>query len=186
MRQPVVAHATLILKIPNRCHVHGGIAKIVNLHEVDNGGIHKVSGPPHLCCTGCPAVGPDFGCQKQLAAIGAGSNDVADDFFRAVVHRRSVDDAAALCDHHVDNILTLLNFGCGAGDIEDLVGTQSDCGQRLARCRNDVRQHRRCAFRRGKTGQGAQYNARGYDLAAIPSIRTHVKPLSLSCLACRR
>jgi hypothetical protein len=64
------------------------VSQIVNLHQIHHACIHPFAGRTHLSFAGRFSIRPDFRRKKQLVTIPTRFNNVANDIFGSVVHRR--------------------------------------------------------------------------------------------------
>ena len=141
MGKAAVANPPVFLQLRNRSHVHCGIAQIVNLHQIDEVGVHEIGRAFHLRNAGLAAVRPDLGGQEESVAPGTRIDNVTDDFLRAVVHGRGVQQAAAGRDKAFHNFFASCDLVRSTFYVEDLIGSKTDYGQRLATCGNRFGPH---------------------------------------------
>jgi hypothetical protein len=81
------------------------IDEVVHLHQVDARRAQSAHRLFHLCDAGASAGRPHLRGEEQLRTNAEFRGEVADDLFRASVHRRRIDDSSAGRHELAENVL---------------------------------------------------------------------------------
>ena len=180
VRESTVADFSLFLEFSNTGHMDGGIAKVMHLHQVDDVCVHESGRSFHLVDPRVAPVCPDLRSEKHRITRSTVRNYVADDFFRPVIHRRAVDDAAAGAEQQVDDFTARVQLRGRALDIEHAVGAEPDHRQPFIARRDRACDHA-LLIGESRKGYGTQGCASAQHVAPCPAGTGHcLSPLARS------
>ena len=103
VRDADVADLSLLFPLAQRRQIRAPIDEVVDLHQIDAIGAQQSKRIFHLRDAGLLSLRPHFRRDKCFRSQIAHGEQFAGGFFRAAVHRRTVDDAAARREQRVEH-----------------------------------------------------------------------------------
>ena len=158
VRDAEVADAALFLPGAQRRELRLPVDQVVDLHQVDAVGAKELDRPFHLRDAGFTSARPHLGGDERLVACLHRRQHVADDALRGAVHRRGIDDRAAVGEQDPQHFDQRRPVGGARSDVEGPPRAAADDRQRFAGRRNRARVHP--VTHRGVGAQGPRSGAR--------------------------